>query len=322
MRRAAAALCLALAGCSSWQSANTGAGEPIVVRGATFVPGPLPGSPPIDGGAPDGGPPAKPAVTAIQSVNNSFFAGQAGLAYSGDVTDDATAVAVRFADQGSGYWVFVPGPADATSPGDLTWSMTFDIAAAVAPGRTNLRFAAIDASGASGTQVDQPICVDAPFPDNFNACLPSRAPPPAVLSLSWDAPVDLDLLLVTPSGTVISSKRASPGPLADGGALPGDGTLDRDSNANCVPDHRNREDVVWKMAPAPGLYLAYADLFSACGQPAVRFTLTLYVAEPVDGGYAMVPKLSTAGELTAVQANAGASLGLYAGSFSFPLPSP
>ena len=127
MKRAAAALLVALAGCSG--QAITGAGEPIVVRGATFVPGPLPGSPPPDGGSPqnpDGGA-QSPTVTAITSVNNLFFPGQAGASYGGDVTDDATAIAVRFADLGTGYWVFVPGPPDDTDPGNLTWSMTFEI---------------------------------------------------------------------------------------------------------------------------------------------------------------------------------------------------
>jgi hypothetical protein len=110
--------------------------------------------------------------------------------------------------------------------------------------------------------------------------------------------------------------------VVDGGVAPGGGVLDRDSDANCVPDGQNREDIVWQDAPASGLYLAYANLFSACGKSSVRFTLTLYVPEPVDGGQAMVAKLTQSGELLAVQANGGASLGLYVADFSFPLPSP
>jgi hypothetical protein len=309
------ALAVALAGCSN--QAPTGAGEPIFVHGATFIPGPLPGSPP-----PDAGTPRSPAVTAIQSVDNAFFPGQAGASYGGDVTDDATAVAVRFADLGTGYWVFVPGPPDATDQGNLTWSMTFDIGAGAPPGKNDLLFAAIDENGSAGSQVAQPVCVDAPFPDNFNACLASRKPPAAVLSLSWDTAVDLDLLLVTPGGTVVSSKHPTTAPIVDGGATSGGGVLDRDSDANCVPDGRNREDIVWQDAPGSGLYLAYANLFSACGKSSVRFTLTLYVAEPVDGGQAMVPKLTQAGELVALQANGGTSLGLYVADFSFPFPSP
>jgi hypothetical protein len=314
MRRALGWIALALAGCTG---APTGIGEPIVVHGATFVAGPLPGSPP-----PDGGTPASPDVTAIQSSNNAFFAGQAGAAYTGDVTDDATAIAVCFPDLGTGYWVMAPGPPDGTDPGNLTWSMTFDIGASTPPGLHNLRFAAIDAAGASGSQVDQPVCVDTPYPDNYNACQPSRAPPAVVLSLAWDEPVDLDLVLVAPGGTVLSNKHPSTGPLGDAGVLPGDGALDRDSDADCVADGRNREDVVWKQAPVAGTYLAYANLASACGKQAVRFTLTLYVAEPADGGQALVPVLTQAGEMLALQANGGTALGLYVAAFSFPWTSP
>jgi hypothetical protein len=312
--RAAAFLGFALAGCSS-QPALPGIGEPIVVHGATFIAGPLPGSPPLDGGTP-----ASPAVTTVQSVNNSFVAGQAGASYSGDVTDDASSVAVRFPNYGTGYWVFVPSAPDLSDPGNLTWSMTFDLAADVPPGETTLRFAALDPTGKSGNQTDQQVCVDSAIPDNFNACVLARKPPAAVLSLSWDAPVDLDIGLVTPLGSVLTPKHPTTKPLGDAGASASDGVLDRDSDANCVPDHVNREDVVWKDTPAAGTYVAYADLFSACGQPAVRFTMSLWVAEPTDGGQHLVQKQTKSGELVAIQADAGGSLGLYVLNFTFPIP--
>ena len=301
-------------GCSG-QPALAGAGEPLVVHGATFIAGALPGSSPPDGGAA-----STPDVTAIMSANNAFHAGEADRTLSGDVSDDASSVAVAFSDLGTGYWLLVPGPPDANSPGTLTWSMTFDIGADVPPGLHTLRFAALDPAGASGTQSDLPVCIDTPFADNFNACIPSRAPPAAVLSLSWDTAVDLDLEVVTPSGVLVGPHHPTTSASTDGGVGPDDGVLDRDSGANCAPDHLRREDLVWKQAPAPGQYLAYANLFSACGQAAVRFTLSLLVAEPVDGGQALQQELVTSGELTAVEANGGAGMGLYLGAFSFPSP--
>jgi hypothetical protein len=255
-------------------------------------------------------------------VNNAFVQGEAGGSYSGDVTDDATSIAVRFPDAGTGYWVFVPGGPDATDPGNLTWSMNFNIGAAAPTGLTTLRFAAVDVNGKSGNQIDQPICVDALVPDNFNACIPSRAPPVAVLSLAWDTPVDLDLWLVTPSGVTVSPTHPTTAPSRDGGAgtSVGVGVLDRNSDANCVADGLNRENIVWqKGTPDPGTYLAYADLYSACGHASVRFTLTLYVSEPTDGGHALVQKLQTQGELLAAEANGGVSPGLYVTSFDFPI---
>ncbi len=98
--------------------------------------------------------------------------------------------------------------------------------------------------------------------------------------------------------------------------------LHGNSAANCVPSYVNREDLVWQNAPAPGQYLAYANLFSACSQAATRFTLSLFVAEPTGVGkqMALQQKLQQSGELLAVQASGGVGLGLYVAAFSFPVP--
>lgn len=304
----------ALASCSS-QPSIEGVGEPLFVYGATFIQGPLPGSPPVDGGAP-----ASPDVTAVNIPNEIVHLGQAGVPVSGDVTDDATAVAVRFADAGTGYWLFVPGPPDGTSPGNLSWSMTMDVADTATLGVQPLRFAAVNAAGVAGTQSDLPVCVDSIFPDNLNACAPSLAPPAAVLTLAWDTPVDLDLELVTPSGVVVSPSHPSTSATNHPG--PSDGVLVGTSAASCVPNYVNREDIVWQGTPAAGQYLAYANLFSACAQSSVRFTLTLYVAEPTGVGKqtALQQKLQQSGELLAVQASGGVGMGLYVAAFSLPLP--
>ncbi len=142
----------------------------------------MPGSPPLDGGTP-----VAPDVTAINSANNILHLGEAGVSLSGDVTNDATAVAVRFPDVGTGYWLFVPGPADGTSPGDLTWSMSMDVGYTAALGVQNLRFAAVNAAGVAGTQTDLQVCVDSSSPTTSTPARPAVAPPAAVLSLTWDS---------------------------------------------------------------------------------------------------------------------------------------
>lgn len=316
MRRAIALALLALAGCSG-EPALVGANEPIRVRGGVFKTGDLPGAPPLDGGAPE-----KPNVTVVESVNNVIRPGQSGKTLSGRVTDDATAVAVRFPDLGTGYWLVVADAPDPAAPGELTWQMTFDVAYDVPPGLRSLRFAAVNEAGVAGTQTDLPVCVSAAIPDNLNACDPSIAPPAAVLSLSWDTDVDLDLVVVTPTGQVVDSKHPTTAAPSDAGVSPDpkkDGVIDRDSDANCVPDHVKRESLVWQAPPAAGTWLAYANLYSACGQQAVRFTLTLNVAESNgDEGSRLVEKQRLSGELLAVDANGGQALGLYVTSFSFP----
>jgi hypothetical protein len=308
---------LALAGCTG-ESSPVGLGEPLQVASAVFKAGSLPGSPPVDGGAS-----SPPTVSDIQSLDNVMWPGEAGKTLNGYVTDTATAIDVRFTDIGTGYWLFVPGPPDPTTPGQLTWSASLDIAAAAPPGLHTLGFAAVDADGHSGSQTDLDTCITDPVPDNLNACAPTIAPPRAVLSLAWSDAADLDLALVTPSGQVIDPKHPTATPSADGGPSVDPesvGVLDHDSGANCVPGTQ-REDVVWQHAPVPGTYLVYVNMFAACGVSAAPFTVTLYTAEPlagVDGGQTLAVSFELAGELLAMDQNGGASMGLFVKAFSLP----
>ena len=67
------------------------------------------------------------------------------------------------------------------------------------------------------------------------------------------------------------------------------GVLDHDSNRNCAIDGIQREDIVWQTAPAAGTYEVWVDLFSACGKPAVSFTVSLWLPEAgADGGKHLV----------------------------------
>jgi hypothetical protein len=230
--------------------------------------------------------------------------------FTGHASPTAQTIAVRFADLGTGYWLVPVGAPDPAAGGAMSWGFTADFGRGIPPGPHDLLFAAVDGSGTSGTQYVQYFCVDTPVPDNGNACTPKKAPPAAVLSLTWDAPVDLDLIVQTPSGVTVGGKHGAGGPHQ--------GVLDHDSNRNCVIDGADREDIVWQAAPEPGNYLVWADLFGACGKPAVTFSVSLWLAEPggPDGGQRLVaePPLAN-GELTAAQANGGSGPGLFVGQF-------
>ena len=83
----------------------------------------------------------------------------------------------------------------------------------------------------------------------------------------------------------------------------------------------HREDVVFQHTPMPGTYLVYVSMFSACGAQAAPFTVTLYTAEPAaggDGGQTLAQSFQVPGELLAIDANGGASMGLFVRQFSFP----
>jgi hypothetical protein len=313
----------AWAGCTGPQVSTTAAlGEPIRVESGQFISGDLPGLPPPSPSM-DGGATVDPQVTDVTVADTAIQPGAAGMNISGHASATSQTVALRFADAGSGYWVVPVGPPDPQDNNLPTWQLFADFSRDIVPGFHDLIFSAIDSNGSSGTRYDQPLCVDTPVPDNLNACVPKRAPPAVVLSLGWDAPVDLDLIVRDPLGHQVGGKTSAQA--AEGGvpasATPAmtNGVLDHDSNANCVIDNIDREDVIWQTEPPHGLYEVWADMFKACGQPAAAFSVSLWRAEqqPDAGNSHLVlqkPPVAS-GELTAGQANGGAGLGLYVGSF-------
>jgi hypothetical protein len=303
-------------------SATAALEEPVRVESGQFISGDLPGLPPLPATA-DGGATTNPQVTDVTVANTAVQPGAAGMNISGHATATTQAIGVRFADAGSGYWVVPVGPPDPQDNNLPTWQLFADFGRNLAPGFHDLLFSAIDPNGSSGTQFDQPLCVDTPVPDNLNACVPRRAPPAVVLSLSWNTPVDLDLIVRDPLGGTVGGKAKAQA--TDGGvpasATPAatNGVLDHDSNANCVIDNIDREDIVWQTEPPHGLYEVWVDMFSACRQPAAAFTVSLWRAEPQpDAGTEHLvleqPPVAN-GELMASQANGGAGPGLFVGSF-------
>jgi len=299
-----------------------GIGEPIVVESGQFLAGPLPGQPPVDAST-DGSAGPAPVVADINVANAVIAEGEQGLVVSGHATPSGQTIGVRFADLGSGYWVVPLGAPDPSDNNLLTWQLTADFARNLPPGFHELLFTAVGAGGSSGVESSLTVCVDTPVPDNLNICAPSRPPPAAVLSLSWDTPVDLELVVETPSGITIGGTEAAATSL-DGGvgsmvvSSASGALLDHESNRNCLIDNIDRDDLVWQETPETGTYQVWVDLFRACGQPAATFTVSLWLAElQADGTQRLIeqtPPLAN-GELTAAQANGGTSSGLFVGSF-------
>jgi uncharacterized protein YfaP (DUF2135 family) len=160
------------------------------------------------------------------------------------------------------------------------------------------------------------------IPDNGSSCDPTKAPPALVVSLGWDARVDLDLRVVTPSRKVVDSKHP---PTADDGEdgkldrnAPGVGSIDYDSFASCVPDGRRRESLVFQETPPPGTYLVYANLFDACAQPGVAFEVSVHRAVAGDAPDTLRLEQAShqAGQLQAAHANGGGALGSFVTSFT------
>lgn len=291
--------------------------EPLAVAGGQFVEGELPGAPPE-------APPANPRATAVTTERTNLRPRLAGVPFFGWATLDAAAVGARIEGQGSGYWVVPAGPPDPQVQGEpvRVWRFEADLHDALPPGRHRLLVAAIDAEGRAGTQSATTLCVNRPVPDNGNACDAKKVPPAVVVSLTWDRPVDLDLIVVTPSSEIIASRSPSKGLAPDGQVnrnvldknAPGVGYLDFDSNAGCHIDGLQSEHVVFQDKPAPGSYLVYVNLHDACHEGSVRYTVSRTSRTVLDAQaqtFSVVETDRAAGALVAIQANGSSPLGTF-----------
>ena len=292
MKRLVAAILVPLAvsalGCGPSVDVKSGAAEPIRVENGQFFAGPLPtGS-------------AGPAITAIDSRNSIIPQAQTGKKLTGNAAKGAMAVAVRFDDIGNGYWLVPVGPPDPQTEGELTWTVLADFARDAQPGDHNLVFSASNAHGDFGPSKATSVVVRSLTPDGH-----------VVVSLSWDSDADLDLHLVSPDGTELDPKHPNTLALDDAGApQPGNGVLDRDSNADCRSDGYRQEDVAWQDAPRSGNYIARVDMFDACGAPSADFTFAIRV----DGKLIF----TRSGRLLAMDASGGGpGAGLFVTEFHF-----
>lgn len=328
MRRAilSAALTVAstVAACGD-STLTEGLHEPIAVQGGQFVEGPIPGLPP-DGAL------ENPRPTAASTEVTSLRPRLAGVPFFGWATLDAVSVSAQIEGLGTGHWVLPTGPADPTVQGEpvRTWRFLADLHDALPPGRHRLLVAATDIDGKTGSQVASSLCIQRLVPDNGNVCDPQKVPPQFVISLAWDRPVDLDLLVVTPSGEIIGSRNPGKGigpddnvrrNAIDQSAPPGSGFLDMDSNHDCHIDGRQIEDVIFQDKAEPGSYLVYVNLHDACGERAVHYTVSRHARtalDPAAATYSVTEESRTSGTLTAIQATGDTSLGTFVAEFFIP----
>jgi hypothetical protein len=308
-------------GCSG-EATTAGLDQPIMALDAQFFEGKLPGLPPLTTDDVNAGvKPKSPSVTSVSVANSLVPIGEPSRSISGRASLDALAVGMRFADAGSGYWLVPTTSADVVNSGELEWRMRAAFGQGIEPGLHKLLFAAVDARGRSGTQAAINLCLIPEVPDNANACDPSVSPPALVISLGWDAPVDLDLRVVTPTGKVVDSKHPSSADEDADGNLdldaPGIGFIDHDGVSHCNPSGGRRENLVFQTTPPAGTYLIYANLYDACGERGVHFDVSLHVAAPgkEPDTFSVEQTYRQAGELQAIHENGGAKLGMFVTSF-------
>jgi len=295
---------------------RSGLDEPFRVHDATFYAGELPGTPPVVVGS---GEEQVPPITSSGTPSKSDIRqGLSSVRFTGQSTDDSDAVAVRFDGVGTGYWILPTLYEDVQTPNTLIWSLVADFQLSFEPGLHRMLTVAIDADGNAGTQSEMTVCVNSLVPDNGNACYPTQAPPGVVFSLEWDAAADLDLALVMPGGEIIDWRTPVSGtPDASGNidlGASGVGKLQRDGNADCQIDGRQREDIVFQASPVPGTYLVYANLNRACGEAHVTYDAAYYARTRDGDSFGQARGEIGAGTLLPRQA--GAKLGTFVGDIT------
>jgi len=233
---------------------------------------------------------AEVQVTAPTSGKSQVYAGQQAVLLSGSVGPNdetgplASAVALGI-DEEDSYWVLpAPDRDSATS-----YLMNFRAFLSLSPDLEPEAFP-LDDNGAPTLSVVLRAITQGVMgparPYSFHILTESLASAELVFSLSWDAPVDLDIHVVAPlpdeSGTItVWPKNPSglpaegtPGAPTDSTTRKAGGYLDLDSNAACQIDNRDRERVIWT-GPAPlGHYIARVDAFSLCGLKSTTWHMT------------------------------------------------
>jgi len=311
-RRFIGSLILAATVSCGAEDGKSGLDEPFKVENAQFVEGALPGI--LAGETVDDE--NLPTVTSPSAEVAAITERMAGIRFIGLSSRNAASVGVRFAESGSGYYLFPTGSIDPTDDNALTWSFIADLQLDLPPGRHEFLTVAFDEEGHAGQQATSSLCVRSLRPDNGNACFPAVAPPAFVLSVEWDTPVDLDLVLVLPNGQVVDAKNPAPTSPDDPLSKP-PARLVYDGNGGCTIDGRQREDIVFDELPAPGRYQVYVNLARNCGEHAVTYQVSRHSrTELPNDEYGVDSHDVGAGTLIADQANGGTKRGTYVGTLT------
>jgi hypothetical protein len=282
-----AVLALSLAGCGDSESAASGLNEPMRVQGAQFFEGSFPE-------AHESG----PEVSQISIRSTDLLQGTPAKAVAGLAGPGSQSVAIALQGLGHGFWVVPVGSESLESPGNFAWGATLNFSMDVPLGEQFLQTAAYGPNGQFGPQTTQRLTVKSRLPTGK-----------VVASLTWGTDSDVDFHLIGPSGKELSPKHPNSSELDDSGnAVEGNGLLEHDSLAGCVPDGLRTENVVWSDAPEAGTYKVLVHLFNACGKPGASFKFNLYV-----DGQSVLEK---AGRLLDIDADGGAGNGLFVTEFT------
>jgi len=311
------AACALLVACGG-ESGESGINEPLSIAGAAFKQGALPGAPATDDADAD-----DLDLTTIETNSTVIHPGQTGKRISGRARDTGYAVAVRFEDQGTGYWVKPLDEADSVYPGELAFRLDIELAHDLPLGPQRLLFTVLDARGRASRQQALELCVASPYDKALSACDPAQKPPAAIITLSWDSAADLDLVVRTPDGELVDARHPSTltDPALEDERDPSfQGILYTEDARGCGARSVQREDLVWTGEVPEGRYDVFVNLFNACGARATFFEVRAWKrSERDDGSYSFRETGETAvGQAIDEEANGGSGSPRKIASFDLP----
>ncbi|MEM6296190.1 MAG: hypothetical protein AAGA54_33265, partial [Myxococcota bacterium] len=192
-----------------------------------------------------------PDVTQVLTPQLGVRRGDATVKLGGRLGVDGVSLLVHAVGD-EDHWQVAPDGFDFVISDELLWDAQLEFSHAIATPQLQVELQAVDADGRPGevTTATFDLLEDVPASQ-------------LLVSLGWDAPVDLDLHVELPSGVVVGSKNTNAFEPVPGMITPPDGATlggyhDFDSNQQCGLDLRNRENVVWQVTPPPGRYRVYA----------------------------------------------------------------
>jgi len=319
-------------GCGDEQSNPSGVGEPFRVQRAQYFDGTMPGTPPEMTSWEPGDP---PRVIDMMVTGVQVQQGTGAKKLPGRASENSYSIGLSAPGVSAGWWMIGAGDLDTSvEPPRVTFTALADFSHTLRPGPLPVLLVGLDRQGNAGVQFREPLCVTSTGPEKDAAC--NGTPLPAAsISLSWDTNVDLDLVVQTPDGRLVSPKNPALHDLDKGDTGELSPHIDRDSNANCVFDGVRTENLIWptlteeqgETERPSGLYQVYANLFDPCGQQTVRFHVKITTSEPAGGdgagggsGEDQVQHVlkDQAGQLIATQASPADPKGMFVTEVTFP----
>jgi hypothetical protein len=258
----------------------------------------------------------EPTVDSIGAKATTIFPGSEGHALSGSVNGAGTAVLVGLTGD-VGHWLIPLGFPDLDRQGNFTFSTTAAFSPVVPLGARELVFRGVDKTGQVGP------------PQRLALTIAPNAPTGMlVIQLTWDANADLDLHVRVPNpanpmkpidvwdkAPLALPPQKSSDPPYTAAQVTAAGKLLFDSNANCVIDGQNHEEVVFPDAYPAGTYEVRVDTFSLCGQPTARWHAAAFTNMSATTVYAQATGQSLDRDTVATH---NATAGVLAFSFTPP----